>query len=349
MFKNSHKRITTLGLLIFFLSFITGCSKNNEPTSPISKSEVLMGTVVKVTLYDTDDTSILDAAFERVKELENILSINTTGTLIDKVNESAGISPVKVDEDTFSIIKKGLEYSNISNGLFDITIGPLVKLWSIGLPEAKVPTIDEISNTLPLINYKDVVLDEQDKTVFLKNPGMMIDLGGIAKGYTADELSKLLYDKGVESAIIDLGGNIFTHGKKISGDEWRVGIQNPFSDRGDIIGSILLSNKSVVTSGVYERYLEQDGVKYHHILSPVTGYPYENDLAGITIVSDTSIDGDALSTSVFAMGLTEGFKFIESMDGIEAIFITKENQIYITPGLESIFKLTNEDFKLSNF
>lgn len=348
MTKKNTKIFTFLTLLIFSLGILAGCSKDNKVVTPLKRSEVLMGTVVDVSLYDSNDEKILDKVFEKVKELEKTLSINENGTLVDEINENAGIKPVKVDDDTYNLIKKGIEYAKLSNGLFDISVGPIVKLWNIGLPEAKVPTQEEINEKLPLIGYEDIQLDENDKTIFLKRPGMMIDLGGIAKGYTADIISSILTEEGVKSAIINLGGNVFTHGKKVNGEDWNVGIQNPFSERGGIIGSIKTSNKSIVTSGIYERYYEEDGVKYHHILSPKTGYPYENEIAGITIISDTSADGDALSTSVFAMGVEEGIKFVNSIDGIDAIFITKDNKVYITDGIRSIFTLTNTDFTLAN-
>lgn len=335
-------------LLIFSLTILSGCSKDNKVTEPLSKTELLMGTVVTVTLYDSNDEGILDKVFTKVKELESTLSINENGTLVDKINESAGIEPVKVDYDTYTVIKKGLEYAKLSNGLFDISVGPIVKLWNIGLPEAKVPTQEEIDSRIPLVGYSDVELNDEENSVFLKRQGMMIDLGGVAKGYTADVISDILTEEGVKSAIIDLGGNIFAHGLKVDGSTWRIGIQNPFSDRGDIIGTITVKNKSIVTSGIYERYIEKDGIKYHHILSPKTGYPYENEIAGITIISDKSSDGDALSTSVFAMGVKEGMKFINTQEGIDAIFVTKDNKIYITDGIRDIFKLTNTDFTLSN-
>ena len=342
------KRLTISLLLIFSLTILGGCSKDNKSTEPLSRSEVLMGTVVTVSLYDSNDEAILDKVFNKVKDLESILSINENGTLVDEINEEAGIKPVKVDDDTYNIVKKGIEYSNLSNGLFDISVGPIVKLWNIGLPEARVPSQEEIDEKLPLIGYSDIEIDDTNKTIFLKRKGMMIDLGGIAKGYTADVISNILTEEGVKSAIINLGGNVFAHGRKVNGDDWKIGIQNPFTERGGIIGTITTSNKSVVTSGIYERYIEQDGVKYHHILSPFTGYPYDNEIAGITIVSDKSVDGDALSTSVFAMGVEKGMEFVNTLDGIDAIFITKDYKVYITDGLKSIFTLTNSDFTLEN-
>ena len=353
MYKLKKYAKSLLCLSLVFM--LVGCSQNtkkNEETAqqePVKHTEMLMGTVISVTLYDSTDESILDKVFEKVKNLEETFSINETGTEVDKINDNAGIEPVKVSDDTIEVVKEGIYYSDLSHGKFDITIGPLVKLWNIpDRPTEDIPTQDELNLVLPLTNYKDVVIDEANKTVFLTRPGMMLDLGGIAKGYAADVISKMLTDEGVKSAIIDLGGNIFAHGEKVSGDAWKIGIQNPFSTRGEIVGAISVKNKSIVTSGIYERYIEVDGVKYHHILNPETGYPYENDIAGITIISDKSTTGDALSTSVFALGIEEGMKFVEKLDDVDAIFVTKEKGIYVTSGIKDNFELRDENFKLMN-
>ncbi|MBM6859121.1 FAD:protein FMN transferase [Clostridium saudiense] len=350
-FKKYAKYFLCLSL-VFMLVSCSQNTKENEKTSqqePIKRTEMLMGTVISVTLYDSTDETILDKVFEKVKDLEKTFSINEAGTEVDKINDNAGIAPVKVSDDTIEVVKAGLYYSDLSHGKFDVTIGPLVKLWNIpDRPTDDIPTQNEIDTVLPLTNYKDVVIDETNKTIFLTRPGMMLDLGGIAKGYTADVISEMLTDEGVKSAIIDLGGNIFAHGEKISGDAWKIGIQNPFSTRGEIVGAISVKNKSIVTSGIYERYIEVNGVKYHHILSPETGYPYENDIAGITIISDKSTTGDALSTSVFALGIDEGMKFVENLDDVDAIFVTKDNEIYLTSGIKDNFELRDENFKLMN-
>ena len=345
--KNRNKVISLL-IGIFLIFSLIGCTNSKDDSKPLSKTEYFMGTVVTVTLYDNKSEKIIDKAFEEVKKIEQLVSINMDGTELDEVNNNSGIKPVKVSDDTYNIIKKGLEYSSLTNGSFDITIGPLVKLWSIGLPEAKVPTLDEIKGTLKYINYKDVEINDSEKTVFLKKPGMIIDLGGIAKGYTADVIAQTLKDEGVEKAIIDLGGNIYALGEKSENTLWRIGIQNPDQTRGEIVGSINVKDKSIVTSGIYERFIEQDGVKYHHILSPESGYPYDNEIAGVTIISDKSIDGDALSTSVFSMGITKGLEFINSQPDTEAIFITKDHKIYLTEGSQEISKLTNDDFEIMN-
>lgn len=336
-------------LLLIIVTTLIGCNKNTTSTSePISRTELFMGTVIKITLYDSNDSTILDKAFDKVAEIESLVSINDAGTELDKVNDSAGISPVEVTPTTYEIVEKGLEYSKLSNGDFDITIGPLVKLWNIGLDDAKVPTQEEITSVLPLIDYNLLELNEKDNTIFLKNKGMMIDLGSIAKGYAADEISRILTENNVNSAIIDLGGNIYAHGIKPSGQDWKIGIQNPFNTRGDIIGVLKVKNKTVVTSGIYERYIEKDGIKYHHLLNPSTGYPFENNIAGVTIVTDKSTDADALSTTVFAKGLEEGLSFVESLSNVDAIFITKDSKVYITNGIRDSFTLENEDFTLEN-
>lgn len=334
---------------LIFITTLIGCNKNQASTSELlSRTELFMGTVIKITLYDSNDSTILDKAFDRISEIESLVSINESGTELDKVNDLAGISPVEVTSTTYEIVEKGLEYSKLSNGGFDITVGPLVKLWNIGLDDAKVPTQEEIDSVLPLIDYNLLELNEEEHTIFLKNKGMMIDLGSIAKGYAADEISRILTENNVNSAIIDLGGNIYAHGIKPSGKDWNIGIQNPFSTRGDIIGVLKVKNKTVVTSGIYERYIEKDGVKYHHLLNPDTGYPFENNIAGVSIVTDKSIDADALSTTVFAKGVEEGLKFVETLSNVDAIFITKDNKVYITSGIRDSFTLENEDFTLEN-
>lgn len=339
-FKNSF-----LTLIIFSVLFLFGCSK--VPSEPISRTELIMGTICTVQIFDSNDEKILDQCFNELIELENLVSINKTGTELDKVNEMSGKKPVKVSNDTYTIIKSGLEYSTASNGNFDITVGPIVKLWGIGTDNAHLPTSDEINTNKNLINYKDVVLNDSDNTVYLKNPNMIIDLGGIAKGYAADVLTTVLKKNNVTSAMINLGGNLFVLGNKPDGHQWRIGIQDPNTSN-STVGNLLVNDKSIVTSGTYQRFFEENGKRYHHILNPKTGYPYDNDLLSVTIISDKSIDGDALSTATFALGCTDGLKFVNSTDSIEAIFITKNNEIYLSNGLKNNFTLTNKNYLLKN-
>lgn len=340
------KLIVILTAVVLMLGTI-GCSKE-EPNIPATRTELMMGTVVKVTLYENGSEEILDKVFNRVKEIENLVSINQNNTELDKLNENAGIKPIKMSDTSLDIIEKALHYSKMSNGKYDLTIGPLVKLWSIGLPEAKVPTQEEIDETIKKIDYSKVKINKDTKEVFLTEEDMLLDLGSIAKGYTADEIVRMLNEENVNSAIIDIGGNIYALGLKEGNKNWRIGIQNPFDKRGNIVGALEVSNKTVVTSGIYERYIEQDGVKYHHILNTSTGYPYETEIAGVSIISDKSIDGDALSTLIFTKGLEEGLEFVENIEGIDAVFVTNDKHVYITKGLKDNFEITNEEFILEN-
>lgn len=337
--------IMIMAMILSVLSI--GCTKQ-QVSSQIERTEVIMGTVVKITLYEGGSKEILDKAFERIAEIESLVSINKEGTEIEELNKNAGINGVKVSDTSYDIIEKALYYSEMSNGGYDLTIGPLVKLWGIGMPNAKVPTQVEIDETIKKIDYSKVKINPNTKEVFLSEEGLMIDLGSIAKGYTADEVVKLLREEGVEQAIVDLGGNIYAMGLKDGDTNWKIGIQSPFNDRGNTVGSVEVSDKTVVTSGVYERFVEKDGVKYHHILNPDTGYPYETEIAGVSIIADKSIDADALSTLIFTKGLDEGLDMVEKLDKIDAVFITNKKEVYITEGLRGNFEITNKEFKLSN-
>jgi thiamine biosynthesis lipoprotein len=348
-FLSKSKKIKIITMCTLLAITLAGCSKKvEEPVEPISQTEFLMGTVCSIKIYDKSSTKVLDKAFKKIAEIENIMSINKDQSQVIDINNAAGENPVKVSDGTMEVLKEGVKFAGLTEGKMDITVGPLVKLWGIGTEAARVPSKEEIEEKKALISYKNLILNEKDKTAFLRNKGMIIDLGAIAKGYTADQVAKVLQENGVEHAIINLGGNVFAMGKNVTGTPWKVGIQDPFTQRGEIIGLIEVDNKSVVTSGIYERYFEKDGKKYHHILSTSTGYPCDNSIAGVSIISEKSIDGDALSTSVFSMGVEDGMKFINTMPGVEAIFITKDKEVYITPGLKDNFKLTDGQFTLKN-
>lgn len=339
-------RFTSCVLLSILLFNLVGCTKKTK--KPIERTDFMLGTICSIKIYNKSDESILDKGFDKIKDIENKMSLNIKESDVYKLYELSGKEPLKVSDDTFKVLKMGKEFGDISNGHFDITIGPLSKLWNIGTPEAKVPTEDELKETLPLIDYSKLTLDEKNKTAKLENDGMMVDLGGIAKGYAADEVAKVLKENGVKNAIINLGGNVFTLGKSTNNTEWKIGIQNPFEGRGDAVGSVKVENKSIVTSGIYERYVEENGKKYHHILNPKTGYPYDNEIAGVTIITDESILGDALSTTVFSLGLHEGLDFINKRKDAEAIFITKDNKIYLSNGIKENFKLLDNSFTIEN-
>lgn len=334
--------ITILALVILISLFFANTRKE------FSKKNLVFGTLVKITIYAKDvPNDLFVSIFDNLKNIENKMSVNIDSSEIYNLNTRAGEKLyTKLSDETFSVIEQGIEYSKLSDGRFDITIGPLVKLWGIGTDNAKIPTKTEINKTLDLIDYNNVDINKDEKSVRLKKINMSIDLGGIAKGYAADMVANHLKDKGYDSAIINIGGNIYALGKKSFNKDFTIAIQNPKDKRGTYIGTITAADKSIVTSGIYERFFEKDNVRYHHILDTTTGFPVDNKLAGVTIVSNTSIDGDALSTSVFSMGLDKGLKFVQSLDNIEAILVTKDNKIYLSNGIKNNFQLKDPNFKI---
>ncbi|MDR2194003.1 MAG: FAD:protein FMN transferase [Treponema sp.] len=312
--------------------------------------EAALGTVCTVNLYGKGSRSVYNEIFSRFREIEERMSINKDGTEIDAINAGAGIAPVQVSEDVFAVIEKSLYYAEISNGAFDPSIGVLVKHWGIGSDSARVPAQEEIDAVLPLINYRKVALDPEKRTVFLSQSGMMLDLGGIAKGYAADEAVKIIEKHKIQAALIDLGGNIFVYGARSGKRNWRVGVQDPRGERDQSLGIVAIEGSATcVTSGVYERFLEIDGKRYHHILSTRDGYPVNNGLLSVTIIATTSMDADALSTALFALGYEKGRALAESLSashGVEALFVFEDKTIRGTAGMLDRFTLTGAEYAI---
>ena len=333
-------------LLIISLIYSISINRNEES---ISNTYYNLGTINEVTLYDVNKKTgekILEECGSILMDIDNKMSNTIKSSDVSKINKNAGKAYTKVSKDTYYVIKKSIEFSNISNDTFDISVGPLIDLWSIGTDNAKVPNKEEIENVLPLVDYSKILLNDENISVKLSEENMKIDLGGIAKGYAADKIYDYLKSQNIKSAIINLGGNILTLGSKNNDQPFSIGIQDPTMPRGNSIGNIKVTNKSVVTSGIYERYIEKDNKIYHHMLNPHTGYPFENNLNSVTIVSDESIICDALSTTTFGLGLDNGMKLIESLDNVDAIFITKDKKIYLSSNLKDKFNLTDTSFSI---
>ena len=319
------KRLSRLILLCFILILLCGCSITIK--EPFSKTGFYFDTVMTITLYDSKDKELIDTCFDYCKDFENLISRTISTSDISRINAAAG-SSVEVSDTAIELLKKGIEFGELTDGAFDITIAPLVELWDIKNNPGNVPSEADITDALSHVNYKNIVID--GNTVKLTDPKSAIDLGGIAKGYMADQLKDYLLREGVTSAIINLGGNVLTIGKKPDGTNFNIGIQKPFDEQNATITSVSVKDSSVVTSGSYERYFEVDDTIYHHILNTETGYPCDNGLLSVTILSKKSIDGDALSTACFALGLEEGQKLIESLEDIDAIFVTQDYEIIDT-------------------
>ncbi|MDR0267356.1 FAD:protein FMN transferase [Paenibacillus sp.] len=332
------------------LPFLSGSDQKakTESKQTISYSEtyIIFDTVVNMKLYgEHAKPSQLKDIKHILEGIDNELSRTLETSEIYKVNQAAGQQAVKVSQATFDVVKKALDYAVQTGGLYDPTIGPLVSLWNIGGEGAHVPSKPDLDKTVNLIGYKDVLMDPQELTIKLLRPGMALDLGGIGKGYAADQIAVYLKSQQVDSAIINLGGSsIIALGSKPGGKSWNIGLQDPDQTRGTALGNVLVKNKTVDASGVYERFFMENGVRYHHILDPRTGFPSRSGLKSVTIISDSATDADALSTAVFIMGLDEGMKFIEKQPGIEAFFITEDNRIFETSGLKDQIRFTNPDY-----
>ena len=301
-----------------------------------SRSERLMGTTITVSICDPQADELLAHCFELLRSYEHRFSANNASSELMEVNHQAGIAPVQVHPDLFELIALGTLHSQAKNSHLNIAIGPLVQTWRIGFSDARRPAPEEIEQALLKIDPQQIQLDQENYTVFLKRPGMKIDLGALAKGYSADLIATYLRGKGIKEALIDLGGNILTVGQHpIKQQPWRIGIQNPVEKRGNHLLVLSVKDKSVVTSGIYERHLEVDGQSFHHIFDSATGYPVETDLASITILSDRSVDGEIWTTRLFGDSPTSILNTVESLPGIETLLVSQSGKIAYTSGLQS--------------
>lgn len=299
-------------------------SKGNK--TPITDTQFALNTAVTITLYDTQDTSILDGAFNLCRQYENVFSRTLEGSELYQLNHS--------DKKTFtlsaelaSLISTGLTYSSLSNGAFDISIAPISQLWDFTSDNPVVPSTTDIQANLPYVGYQNFTLNST--TLTRANIHNELDLGAIAKGYIADRIKDYLLFHNVRSAVINLGGNILCVGDK-HGTPFTIGVQTPFEDHTKTIATLQITDRSIVTSGIYERYFMQDSKLYHHILDPKTGYSYDNDLIAVTILSDESVIGDALSTTCFALGYEKALTYLNSLTDVDAILITTDNQLHYT-------------------
>ena len=365
--SRSHSRFFYLILctvLVCPMLLFTGCGNITDADTsttgnePISISSIKLNTAVQITIYDSQDKALLDdclalcdkyeLVFSRTNEKSELYKLNHRKDTSDKDPNADGQTtpyPVSgtadtwhISEDLASLLSEGLDITRESDGAFDIAIAPLTSLWDFTAEDPKIPDDAAIQKALPLCSSDGVTIDGQDIT--LPSDDIQFDVGAIAKGYIADRLKDFLVKKGVNSAIINLGGNVLCIGSKPDGTPFKVGIQKPFADRNETEAVMDITGKSVVSSGIYERCFKQNGKLYHHILNPKTGYPYDNSLISVTIISDQSVDGDALSTTCFALGLEDGLKFAEKK-GVQAVFITEDYELHYTDGFQDEINVTD--------
>ena len=345
MLDTEKKRNLWIGILfVVVLSvFIVCYGKMQKPEEPITATAFKLNTVVKVTIYDSQDEKILQDALALCDKYEKIFSRTRTDSEIYLLNE--GKLPQEdgyyiLSEECAELIGKGLYYSELSGGAFDITIEPLSSLWDFTSGEKQIPDPQTLVEAQKHVGYEKVEL--KGNKIRFQEDGMGLELGAIAKGYIADKIKEFLISEGIESAVIDLGGNVLCIGARPDGEAFRVGIQKPFADRNETVATAGIRDRSVVSSGIYERYFEKDGKLYHHILNSKSGYPYENGLTAVTILSDESVDGDGLSTVCFALGLEKGLELINSLPDTQAVFITEDGELHYSEHFEEEVPLNYE-------
>lgn len=346
------------GTLILSSAVLSGCSSkvntsqtaDSESQEPISTTAIKLNTAVTVTIYDSQDRNLLTECMNLCDKYEKIFSRTASDSELYKLNHRQ-FTPVDGTDNTYQVsaslaelVQKGLYYSELSDGAFDIAIEPLTSLWDFTAEDPQVPKDSLIQTALSKCDYHNVTVGGKDNNeITLKTDDTAIELGAIAKGYIADRLKEYLISQDVKSAIINLGGNVLCIGGKPDDSSFKIGIQKPFADRSETIAVMDIKDKSVVSSGVYERCFEQDGTLYHHLLNPKTGYPYDNGLIAVTIISDQSVDGDALSTTCFALGLEDGLKLAESLDDVQAFFVTSDYAIHYTKDFQKEITVTETD------
>ena len=295
-----------------------------------------MGTVNMITVYAPADTA-LTAAKNHVMNLHRRLSAYTDDSEISAVNRNAGIAPVQVSADTFSLIERAVRYSEITGSCFDITSRPLSQLWKNTLKSGRMPDDASLYQAHKLVNYRNIILDRTNRTVLLKHKGQQLDLGGIAKGYAADEVRRILWEYDVQNAVINLGGTVVNLGTART-----IGLQTPFSEIGQYFASLQTeSGTAVVTSGIYEQIRMIGGKRIHHIADPRTGFPSDSGLTGVTLIGKHAEELDALATAVLILGAKKSIELLQKRE-ISAVFITKDRQIFVTEDLRGKLNIRKE-------
>lgn len=301
----------------------------------LEKSFPAMGTVHTVTIFDAEGPEAASDARAYLLDLHGAWSCFQGDSLVSRINQAAGRQPVAVDEDTFEVLRQAKRYGRFTEGAFDVTVGPLADLWRRAMEERQLPGDEAVWQALTLVNFANVTLDEEAHTVLLEKAGQRIDLGGIAKGYAVDELRKRLRRHGVHRALLDLGGTVAALGCGLP-----VGIRDPFRLHGAPMGTLMLEDRIAVTSGVYERFAYMDGYRYHHVVDPRTGYPSKSGLVSVTLVGENGGALDAFATAALILGMEKSAPMLAEQ-GMDAVFVTEQGQVFVTRGLKRQFHLYN--------
>lgn len=331
--------------LLVALALVTGCGSKEI----YKRTELAMGTIVEISVADEDKTSeeieeAVNKAFEAIKQVEKLMSSYREDSDVSRLNRLSEGKTIAVSDETLEVIKKSIEFSELSEGSFDITISPILQLWGFGKGSKKrIPTRDEIDERLPLVNFHNIIIDEAKKTVGFAHPGMKIDLGGIAKGYAVDKAVETLRREGIKGAMVNAGGDIYCLGTKAKGEPWTIGVKQPRKPS-QVLTTLKVKDRAVATSGDYESFFIIGNKRYSHLIDPRNGHPAPNGVMSVTVLGPTCLEADALATACFVLGPEEGMKLIERLDGVEGLLVSQGKVVmktYLSEGLKKfIFHLT---------
>lgn len=342
---NTKRLLPLLLLLLAFGGFVVFViARTPSSFSPSSLEFYALGTFIRLQTWGKEAPKALEEARSVVAEVEKRFSRFTPRSDAGTLEQTAGHEEHPFSEESLFLFSKALEYARRTQGAFDPTLGALTRLWEIGTPEERIPSPEEIREALQTVGYEDLHVFPERGTALLARKAQIPDFGGIAKGYAGDRVRDILKSHGISQGLINMGGNITVLGNKPGGAPWKIGIQNPLEPRGVFLGILSLADMSVVTSGNYERYFEEEGVRYHHILDPRTGYPASQELLSVTVVCEDALEGDALATGLYVLGLSEGMELAENLEGVEALFVTSDRRVLGTSGIPKIFMLTQGSF-----
>lgn len=346
MYSTGMRRMVLLSVIAAPF-FMAACGRVQTKSIP-PRTWLALGTVCTVNAFSDGSDRLYSEIFARLHEIDSRFSPGNPQSDISRINAAAGSAQVHVHAETGAVLLRALRYAELSSGEFDPSVGPLVGLWAINTDKAHVPSSAELDDARTLIDWRKVECTAEDggARVRLLRRGMALDLGGIVKGYAADEIAALFKRRGVRRGIIDLGGNTYVYGAKADGAPWRIGIRNPVEPNGQTALALSVEGgTSVVTSGVYERFFVQDGTRYHHILSPRTGFPARTRILSVTVASGSSIEADALSTTLFLLGVDKAFSFLQdNAPDAGAVFITEDNKVIASESLRGRLSIMSGTF-----
>jgi thiamine biosynthesis lipoprotein len=354
--KSSKKAFLCLLTAALLIATATACSApaasgGAEREAPFTRTRAeLLGTVITISVFDeapSDEAleALLDRCFLEIEGVEARMSVNRADSEIAAVNAAPGGGEyLEISEELYRLVARAKSISERSDGAFDPAIGPVMELWKTEGLFAKLPSAEEIQARLPLMDSVNIAL-RAPNGILLAESGMALDLGGIAKGYACDKAVAVLKEGGIEHAILDFGGNVYVVGAKPDGSAWRVGIRLPIIGESGVVCLVEVTDISVVTSGGYERFFEQDGVLYHHLLDPNTGYPARSGLLSATVLADSSADADGFSTACFVLGPEKAARLLAE-NGLEGVLIGEDMKIYVTDGIRDAVEVMDERFSL---